>query len=193
LQFAIRHPQKTRAVVLLVPAAYAPDRAPKENAMGGPVGEAVTLALLRSDFLFWSAQKLAPDSMTRALLATDPDVVRAAGPAEQARTRTILRHILPVTRRAAGLVDDTRWAGAPPRYALERITAPLLAVSLEDDLYGTYAAARYTAGEVSDGRFVGFASGGHVFAGRDAEVWTEVARFLQAAPRRSDVAEVSLP
>jgi len=49
LQFAIRHPEKTKAVVLLVPAAYSPQRKPNENAMGGPVGETIVLVLLRRD------------------------------------------------------------------------------------------------------------------------------------------------
>ncbi len=183
LQFAIRHPDKTRAVVLLVPAAYSPDRAPNENAMGGAVGEKIVFSVLGSDVLFWAATKLASDPMTRALLATDPAVVEAAGPAEQARVRKILSRILPVSRRARGLRDDTRWAGAPPRYDLAAISAPLLAVSLEDDLYGTSPAAKYTAGQVKDGRLVAFATGGHVWAGREAALWTAVAGFLGSLPR----------
>ncbi|MFN3512825.1 MAG: alpha/beta fold hydrolase [Phenylobacterium sp.] len=178
LQFAIRHPDRTQAVVVLVPAAYAPDRPPGENAMGGPVGEALTLTLLRSDFLFWAAIKLFPDAMTQAVLATDPALVHAADAAEQARVKSILQGILPVTRRAAGLADDTRWAGTPPPYPLARIEAPLLAVSLQDDLYGTYAAARHTAAGAPNGRFVGYRTGGHVWVGRETEIWDAVARFL---------------
>jgi 2-hydroxy-6-oxonona-2,4-dienedioate hydrolase len=120
--------------------------------------------------------------MTRAVLATEPAVVRAAETSEQARVRSILSHILPVSRRARGLMDDTHWAGTPPEYPLERISAPLLAISLEDDLYGTYAAATYTSARVKNGVMVGVPTGGHVWAGRDAEVWATAARFLSAAP-----------
>jgi len=179
LQFAIRHPEKTKAVVLLVPAAYSPQRKPNENAMGGPVGERIVLALLRSDFLFWAATKLFPGKMTRAVLATDPKLVRGAANQERARVNAILTGILPVSRRARGLVDDTRWAGAPPRYPLERIVAPLLAVSVKDDLYGTYPAAEFTAAGVKNGRFVGYPTGGHVWVGRDAKMWNDVAAFLK--------------
>jgi pimeloyl-ACP methyl ester carboxylesterase len=178
LQFAIRHPDRTRAVVLLVPAAYAPGRRPNENAMGGPVGEALVLNLLKSDFLFWAATRLIPDQMTKAILATEPPVVKRASAAEQARVRTILAHILPVSRRTRGLVDDTRWAGAPPRYPLERVSAPLLAISLQDDLYGTYGAAAYTSAQVKHGALVGYPTGGHVWVGRDADVWQAVSEFL---------------
>jgi 2-hydroxy-6-oxonona-2,4-dienedioate hydrolase len=182
LQFAIRHPEKTEALVLLVPTAYSPDRKPGESAMGGPLGQSVALSLLKSDFLFWVAMKLAPDRMTRALLATEPAVVQAAGEKERARVRAILAHILPVSRRAKGLVDDTRWAGTPPEYPLDRITAPVLAVSFRDDLYGTYASAEYTAARVKDGSFIGFPTGGHVFAGRGEEVWRVVSDFLTGIP-----------
>jgi 2-hydroxy-6-oxonona-2,4-dienedioate hydrolase len=178
LQFAIRHPEKTEALVLLVPATYSPARQPGQSAMGGPIGETVVLSLLKSDFLFWTAMKLAPGRMTRALLATEPAVVEAAGEMEKARVRAILTHILPVSRRARGLLDDTHWAGSPPEYPLEQITAPVLAVSLRDDLYGTYASAEYTAARVKTGKLVGFETGGHVFAGRDQQVWDAVAEFL---------------
>lgn len=178
MQFAIRHPEKTRAVVLIVPASYAPNRRANENAMGGPLGEAVTFGLLRSDFLFWSATKLFQDQMTKAVLATDPALVKAATKDEQVRVRAILAHILPVSRRAAGLVDDSRWAGAPPKYPLEQISAPLLAISQRDDLYGTFAAAKYAAATAKNGRMVGYPTGGHVWVGRNAQVWTEVAKFL---------------
>jgi 2-hydroxy-6-oxonona-2,4-dienedioate hydrolase len=182
MQFAIRHPEMTRAVVLIVPASYSPERRTNENAMGGPIGERVVLTVLRSDLLFWAAIRLFPDQMTRAVLATDPALVRAAPTKEQARVRAILFHILPVSRRTEGLIDDSRWAGAPPPYPLYRITAPLLAVSLEDDLYGTYASAKYTAASVRNGAMIGYPSGGHVWVGRDAQLWHDVAAFLGALP-----------
>ncbi|MDO8913138.1 MAG: alpha/beta hydrolase [Phenylobacterium sp.] len=180
MQFALRHPEQTRALVLLVPAAYSPDRKPNESGMGGPVGEAIALSLLNSDFLFWAATKLAPGRMTQALLATNPALVAAAPPAEQQRVAAILAHILPVSRRAAGLIDDTTWAGAPPPYPLERISAPTIAVSFEDDLYGTYAAAKYASERVQHGTLVSYPTGGHVWVGHDAEVWSAVAAFLSA-------------
>ncbi len=184
MQFAIRHPQMTRAVVLIVPAAYAPDRLAGQNAMGGSLAEWLTLCLLRSDFAFWAVSRLYPAQMTRAVLATDPALVTGAAPEERARVRSVLTYILPVSRRAQGLADDTRWAGSPAPYRLDRITAPLLAVSAADDLYGTYASARFAAAGARDGTFVGYPSGGHVLVGRQTQMWDEVARWLAALERR---------
>ena len=92
--------------------------------METPATEALMLYLLKSDFLFWAASKLIPNQLTRAILATEPPVVTAAGAAEQARVRRILAGILPVSQRAKGLIDDTNWAGTPPRYALEKVSTP---------------------------------------------------------------------
>ena len=51
--------------------------------------------------------------MTGALLATDPALVAAASPEEQARAHAILWDILPVSARADGLLNDARLSGNP--------------------------------------------------------------------------------
>ena len=80
--------------------------------------------------------------MTGALLATDPALVAAASPEEQARAHAILWDILPVSDRADGLLNDARLAGNPAPMALDTIRVPTLAISLEDDRFDTIAAAR---------------------------------------------------
>jgi pimeloyl-ACP methyl ester carboxylesterase len=119
--------------------------------------------------------------MTRILLATEPAVIQKLGSAEQLRVKLLLRHILPVSARAEGLLFDMRTAGAPPRYELQKITCPLLAVSAKDDLYGTSASAEYTAAEVPNGRALIYETGGHILAGHNQDVWREIASFLSSA------------
>ena len=67
------------------------------------------------------------------------------------------------------------------RYPLERITAPTLAISAADDLYGTYDAARYSAEQIPGARFIGYPDGGHMLVGRNADVTSSIAEFLAAA------------
>jgi pimeloyl-ACP methyl ester carboxylesterase len=134
---------------------------------------------LRSDLLFWLGTTLAEDAMIASLLATDPALVHAAAPAEQARVRAILRGILPVSARAQGLIEDGLRAGDPPPMDLGRITAPTLALSLADDRFDTLAAARHIAATVPDARLVSYPTGGHVWVGHDAEVFAEIDRFLR--------------
>ena len=183
LQFALRHPDRTAALVLLVPAAYAPrpDQAP---AVHTPRGTPFLFdTALRSDFLFWAMGKLAHDTFIRGILGTPPEVVAQASAAEQARVGRIMEHILPVSPRRPGLINDAAVVSSLPRYELERIAAPTLAISVSDDLYGTFDGARYTADHVPNARFIGYPSGGHMLVGRHAEATSRIAAFLEESAR----------
>jgi hypothetical protein len=50
----------------------------------------------------------------------------------------LLRHILPVRPRRAGLKNDAEVTSTLPRYELERIAVPTLVMSVADDLFGTF-------------------------------------------------------
>ena len=175
--FAIRHPGRCAALVALVPASYAPDRslAPPPGALT----EFIINRGLRSDFLFWLGLSTAESAMTGALLATDPALVAAASPEEQARARSILWGILPVSARADGLLNDARLAGNPAPMALATIRVPTLAISLEDDRFDTIAAARHIAAEVPGAKLVTWPTGGHIWIGHDADVTAAIDAFVQ--------------
>jgi 2-hydroxy-6-oxonona-2,4-dienedioate hydrolase len=175
LQFAIRHAGRCSALVALVPATHVPGRQPKPP---GAIASAIMQYGLRSDFLYWLGLTVAPDAMIRSLLATDPALVHAASFQEQARVREILQLIQPVSLRADGFTNDAAQAGAPPLMPFERITAPTLAISCEDDLFGTADAARHIARTVAGERLLIYPEGGHVWVGRDREVWAEIDAFL---------------
>lgn len=184
LQFALRFPERTVALVLLVPATYAP---PPSQGRSGGHGERsrATLfwldAALRSDFLFWAGGKLAPDTFVRSILGTPPEVLARASADEQARLQATLDHILPVRPRRAGLLNDAVVTSSLPRYPLEAIRAPTLAISTADDLYGTFEGARYTAEHVPHARFIAYPSGGHMLVARSAEAQAEITAFVRAA------------
>ncbi|HUL56800.1 MAG TPA: alpha/beta hydrolase, partial [Usitatibacter sp.] len=133
---------------------------------------------LRSDFLFWALLRGAPKLATRAILATPPEVVAAASLPEQARVAEMMRHILPVSPRRLGLLNDAAVTRAIPRYPLERIASPTLVLSAKDDGYGTWDCARYTAENIPNARFLGFESGGHLLVGHQDELRAEILAFL---------------
>jgi 2-hydroxy-6-oxonona-2,4-dienedioate hydrolase len=178
IQFAIRHPDRCSALIAIVPASYVPGR----PATPGPTGFQNTAmnAMLRSDFLFWTALNAIPDLMVGTILATDPELVAAATPGEQERVRDIRWNILPVSRRSRGLLNDARLASNPAPMELDRITAPTLALSVEDDRYGTSDAARYLASQIEGARLVLYPTGGHVWVGHDAELFAEVGNFVSS-------------
>ncbi len=178
IAFAIRHPDRCAALVPIVPATFVPGRAPVRPSA---LGQAIMDYALGSDFLFWAGMTLAEDQMIATLLATDPALFHAASAAEQARVRRAILHgILPVSARSRGLRNDGLLAGNPAPMALERIAAPTLAISVEDDRFGTAAAARHIAASVKGAELRNYPTGGHVWVGHDDEVFAAVATFLNA-------------
>lgn len=180
LQTAIRHPPRCAALVALAPAAYAPDR-PSPRPWS-PVQARLAQAVLNSDLLFWMASRAFEDQLMRTLMATDPELVRRAAPAERTRARSVLQGVFPVERRAAGLGVDGGLAGNPAPMALGGIACPTLALACADDLYQTLPAARHIAASVPGARLVEYPTGGHLWVGRQRQVTDEIDRFLRAAP-----------
>jgi 2-hydroxy-6-oxonona-2,4-dienedioate hydrolase len=179
MQFALRHPDRCSAMVLLVPAAYVP-RPGSAPPMQTPAGTDILFdTALKSDFLFWVAIRLTRSTVIRAILAIPPAVVENASAAEQARVGKVLEHILPVSPRRLGLLNDAAVTSSLQPYELERITIPTLVIGMADDLFGTFDAARYTAEHVPRARFIGYSSGGHLWVGHQKEVMSEIAAFLK--------------
>lgn len=179
MQFALRHPHRTKALVLLVPATYTPRPRGAPSMTAPPLVAFFANTALRSDFLFWAAIKLAPDAVIRSLLGTPPERVRRAAPEEKTRIQIVLDLILPVSPRRLGLLNDGAVCTTLPRYDLERIAAPTLTVSFADDGYGTFDGARYAAEHIPGARFHGYPSGGHLWVGHERDVAAEVGTFLE--------------
>ncbi|HEU4504167.1 MAG TPA: alpha/beta hydrolase, partial [Nitrospira sp.] len=179
IQFALRHPNRVAALVLLVPAVYVPrpDNAPSVHTQTGM--QLIMNTALQSDFLFWIMNKVARGPLIRIMLATPPSIVRNAPPDEQTRIQQVLDHVLPISARRDGLLNEANVIPSLPRYDLERINVPTLTLSCADDLFGTYDGARYTADHIPGARFVGYPTGGHLWVGHQQEVTREITQFLK--------------
>lgn len=179
MQFALRHPERTAALILMVPAAYAP-RPVDVRSKRIPAGFEVLLdAVLKSDFLFWTLIRFAHQTAIRTILGTPPAVVQSASSEDRASVEQVLDHVLPVSPRRLGLLNDAAIVSSLPRYELERIAAPTLIMSVADDLYGTFDGAKYSAEHIPHARFVGYPSGGHMGVGHEKETTAEIAAFLK--------------
>src|SRR6185369_5150053 len=106
LQFALRYPQRCSALVLLAPATYVPRPGGAPSIAPRAWATFLFATALRSDLLFWAAIHLARATVVRALLGTPSDVVERASGDEQARVAAIMEHILPVSPRRAGLLNE---------------------------------------------------------------------------------------
>lgn len=128
-----------------------------------------------------SAMPLMPGAMSRMMLGTDAKVVAAASPSEKARVQQILDHLLPTGPRRRGMDFDVATAADHATvYDLSAIRCPVLAVSDEDDAFGTAARARFIVARVKQGRVVTYPTGGHALVGRQDQAMAEVVGFLLA-------------
>lgn len=198
MQFALRHPDRCAALVLLSPALYVP-RDGEPASLKSPSWTAVLFdTALRSDFLFWLAMRASRSLMIRSLLGTLPQVANNANAAERAKVAITLEHILPVSSRRLGLLNDAQVVSSLARYEPGDIKVPVLAISMADDLYGTLEGARYAADHVPGACFIGYSDGGHLCVGHTDAIISAIAEFFAAEaakcrePPRTD-GRASLP
>jgi pimeloyl-ACP methyl ester carboxylesterase len=175
VQFAVRHPERCSALILVVPAANVRGRDPVRM---GAMQEFFVRRLATSNLLFWAALKTRRDQLTATLLATDPSLVRRASPLERRRAERILDEIMPVAWRSRGMLNDARLAGRPARVDFSQVKVPTLVISVADDRFGTAATARDIAATTPKAKLVIYPQGGHIWVGHDAELWNEVAEFV---------------
>ncbi len=129
IQMAIRHPDRTSALILLVPLTYKPpSQAASAPTMPSWV-EDTMMSVIGSDFLFWSALRVVRNQMIGTVLATPPELVPLANASEQARVNAMLDGILPVSARAQGLRSDTAIGKHLAPVNLKAIHAPTLVIS----------------------------------------------------------------
>jgi pimeloyl-ACP methyl ester carboxylesterase len=174
-EFAVRHPQRTRALVVMVPAGYRPDPAPPLPAWAQQLLE----RLVAGDLPFWLAARFAPDTVRRVVLATPAEQYAAASDEERARADRMMREILPISARLPGLLHDTLATQAVPRPDFESIRAPTLVISARDDGFGTFASAAHAAQRIPGARLLGFERGGHLLLGHQSAVVSAVEALLR--------------
>jgi 2-hydroxy-6-oxonona-2,4-dienedioate hydrolase len=176
LEFALKYPTRCTALVLLVPGWY-PNAGSASNRMGR-LQALIVNWFLRSDFAFWMMGKFLPSVAERTVLGTPPAVIAAGSPSEQARVCAVLWDILPISQRQVGLLLEGQLTGARLSQPLESLSVPTLAISAEDDLYGTYANAQFLAQHIPHCRFVGYRTGGHMWVSHNEEVIATISAFL---------------
>ena len=175
LQFALRYPARTSALVLLSSAPYTPLSAGEQRL---PVPAWVYQALFSSDFPYWALQHVA-----RARLETIFDVkpaFRAAlAPDEQVLVTEIVDAFEPVTKRTDGLRNEVAAVDPKASYPLRSIAVPTLVIHSRDDGLNPFAFGEYTARHIAGAEFMPLTTGGHLLLGHRAEVQARVNAFLR--------------
>jgi pimeloyl-ACP methyl ester carboxylesterase len=178
-ELCIRHAARCRAMVLVVPALFAPTG---EDPEPPPRVQRIIQGALSSEFMFWLASEVTPRLLIATVLGTPPEDLRAATPADQAQVLRTLRNVAPIGPRAAGLQLDGTVTTAPAAHDFARIDVPSLLVSTDDDGYNTLPAARHAAARIPHAQLVAFAGGGHLLVGHQDELWSAILRFLARIP-----------
>lgn len=176
IEFALRHPERVSALILLVPRTYHPNQSisADESAESQAV---LRLVEASADFMFWLASRVSRRSVVR-FLGVPPKVEARASSEERARVTRIINSILPLSSRVRGIEVDS--AADIHAWPLEQISCPVLIVSAKDDLYKTPPGARLTAKHIPGAELHVFESGGHLMVDQTRKLRRLVRDYLRA-------------
>ncbi|HEX7930255.1 MAG TPA: alpha/beta hydrolase [Sphingomicrobium sp.] len=175
IEFALRYPDRTEALLLIVPRTYDPTQSIGADKSFGSQA-VLRLVETSADFLFWVGMKVARPAVVR-FLGVPPELEAKAPKEERERTTEVMRNILPLSDRVAGIAVDSSAEIAP--WPLEKIKAPTLVISAKDDLFGTLPGARFTAAHIPGAELEVLESGGHPMLGQRNRVNAIIGSFLK--------------
>ncbi len=174
IEFAVRYPERTRALILVVPRAYDPINqvGVEQTSQNKAV---IKLFENSADFTYWAATKIGHKQLVR-FFGVDPELEATAALEERVKISGLIADMLPLSARVDGIVADT--SSELVRPDLEKIDAPTLVISAEDDLYHTLPGARFAAEHIPNAELKIFKSGGHLLIGHADETRRAINAFL---------------
>ena len=175
LQFALRHPARASALVLVSSAPYTPLTAAEQDL---PVPSWVYEAIFSSDFPYWALTKVGRSAL-EAIFDVKPDMRAGLRPEESAFLGDMVDAFQPVTERIRGLGNEVSAIDPRVRYPLEEIRVPALVVHAGDDGINPFSFGEHTARRIPGAEFLPLASGGHLLLGNHAALRARVGAFLR--------------
>ncbi len=171
IQFALRHPDRCSALVLVS------SNAPGETEAGLPP-KPLAKVLFRSDFAFWLLTTYFRSSMGSIMGVPKGFELTPEYNADIAET---METILPVNPRADGALFDMYVSNPDINtgYPLEEIAVPVLIINAIDDPLALYDNARAMAERIPGAKLVTVESGGHMLLGHEERVRAEIGEFLK--------------
>lgn len=174
LQFALRHPQRTRALILLSLAPYAPLTAEDQVL---PVPLWLYDALFATDLPLWAILRLSPRALA-PIFDARPELTTRMTATEAVFLDAMIAAFLPVTQRRRGLANEG--AAIDPAHPIDPgpVRAPVLVVHARDDRLTPVSTAQFTARGIPGAETRIFETGGHLLLGHHDEVRQRIAAFL---------------
>jgi pimeloyl-ACP methyl ester carboxylesterase len=176
LQFALRHPDSTQALVLLSLAPYAPLTAEEQEL---PVPLWLYDALFATDFPLWALLRAAPRALA-PMFDARPDLTPQMTGAEAGFLDAMIAAFLPVTLRRAGLANEGAAIDPADPINPAGVMVPVLLVHARDDRLTPFSTAGFTAERIAGAETLFLDSGGHLLLGHHDAVRQRIAEFLTA-------------
>ena len=173
IQFALRHPDRVSALVLV--ASALPGEA------GSPPKPVANL-LFGSDLVFWLLGR-SGSTLTARILGMDARF-RPVGSQRDAIQDTWTT-LFPIAPRKRGVLHDLYVSNPDVQsYSLEEIIVPTLIINARDDAMSAYGNAELAAPRIQGSRLVSFDHGGHLLLDHDEAVRRSVAEFIKGVAHR---------
>ncbi|MCP4541053.1 MAG: alpha/beta hydrolase [Chloroflexi bacterium] len=173
LQFALRHPDRCAALVMVSAISDAPEL----QSSPSPAPDGVYKMLFQWDPVYWLMTKAA-SSAFYSLFGLSFEVQAQLASEEERWLADFLQATLPVSMRADGMFNDMIPRAPQDRRSLERIVAPTLVVHTIDDTLVPFQQGQFTAQSIPGAQLVALQDGGHLLMGRHAEIKAAVETFL---------------
>ncbi|WP_048183962.1 alpha/beta fold hydrolase [Methanoculleus sediminis] len=174
LQFAVRHPERVPALVLVEPVA--PGKGP---VMQKPI----FTVFFKNNFIYWATVTFFQPIVGGAWAGVPRG--KRLTPEDKGDVRALLMSLLPVSARIDGSLFDI-YVSTPGLlndqegndYPVGSIRAPTLVVSAVDDPLALHENARALAGKIPNARLLAVPGGGHMLLGHDEDVRQGITEFL---------------
>ena len=169
IQFALRHADRTAALVLM--ASALPGKAGKPPKL-------VAQLLYGSDLFFWALKQYAPSLFARILGM--PKGFHPTGE-ELRRMIEVEESLFPIHPRKQGALFDGYVSNpAVQRYPLEEISVPTLIINAKDDSLSAFENATRAAERIPGSKLLAIDRGGHLLLGGERRIRREIAALLAA-------------
>lgn len=174
LQLAALAPDRITGMALLSSAPFTPLTAAAQDL---PLPAWAYQVLFSSDFPIWAILRTAP-GLLDPVFDVSPALRARISSEDAATVAALVRGFLPVTDRLPGLANEGAAIDPTARYALDRISAPVLIVHAKDDGINPFPIAEFLATSLPQATFLPLDDGGHMLLGHKPQVTAAIASLF---------------